>query len=151
MAAEYSRNVKIHVLIALLTSPVFHESRATALDLDTASGLLLDVLHIRTSMANNLSAEVKARKRFEIDRDLLFRPFALFPYQQGNHSLVSEILTLPNSSRSTCSGSLLRKRLSSTRLGSSCFISSWIFSTASSRPRFDVLVTWRYRGGFYDH
>ena len=55
--------------------------------------------------------------------------------------------TRPYSSRSTCSGSLGRKRRSSTRLGSSCFIISSTLMTAFSRPSFEVLVMWRYSGG----
>jgi hypothetical protein len=56
---------------------MFHESRATAFYLNTASGLLLDMLDISATMTNNLSTKVEARKWFEIDRDLLFRPFTL--------------------------------------------------------------------------
>jgi hypothetical protein len=69
--------MEIHVLITLPASTVFHESRATAFDLNTASGLLLDMLDISATMTNNLSTKVEARKWFEIDRDLLFRPFTL--------------------------------------------------------------------------
>jgi hypothetical protein len=69
--------MQIHILIALSASALFHESRATALDLDTASSLLLDVLDVRTTMANNLRTKVEARNGLEIDRDLLFGPFTL--------------------------------------------------------------------------
>jgi hypothetical protein len=71
--------MKIHILITLATSTVFHKSRATALDLNTASGLLLNVLDICTAMTYNLSTKIEARKWFKGNGDLLLRPFALFP------------------------------------------------------------------------
>lgn len=86
--------MQIHVLVALSASALFHESRATALDLDTTSSLLLDVLDVRTAMANNLSAEVEARNGFEIDRDLLFRPFTLFSFQHEQLALHVEYVLL---------------------------------------------------------
>jgi len=61
---------------------MLHESGSTAFDLNAASSLLLDVLHIGTAMANNLSTKVEARKWFEVDGDLLFWPFTLPPSQQ---------------------------------------------------------------------
>jgi hypothetical protein len=69
--------MEIHILITLTASTLLHESGTTALDLNTASGLLLDVLHIGTTMTYNLSTKVEAREWFEIDWDLLFRPFTL--------------------------------------------------------------------------
>jgi hypothetical protein len=69
--------MKIHILIALTTSTMFDECRATSLYLNTTSSLLLDVLDICTAVAYNLSAEIEARKRFEIDGYLLFGPFTL--------------------------------------------------------------------------
>jgi hypothetical protein len=69
--------VEIHILVALTTRAMLHESGTTALDLDTASGLLLDVLNISATMANNLSTKIEAWKWFKIDWDLFFRPFTL--------------------------------------------------------------------------
>lgn len=69
--------MKVHLLITLLASTMFHEARPTTLDLDSASSLLLNVLDIRTSMTNNLSTKVKTRDRLEVNRDLLLGPFAL--------------------------------------------------------------------------
>jgi hypothetical protein len=69
--------VQIHILVTLTTSAMLHESRATALDLNTASCLLLDVLNISAAMTNNLSTKIEAWKRFEVDWDLLFGPFTL--------------------------------------------------------------------------
>jgi hypothetical protein len=74
---QYLRNMEIHILIALTTGAMLHKSGTTALDLDTASGLLLDVLHISATMTNNLSTKVEAREWFEIDWNLLFGPFTL--------------------------------------------------------------------------
>ena len=84
--------MKIHILIALSTSTVLHESRAAALYLDTASSFLLDMFDIRTTVSDNLSTEVEAREGLKIDRDLLFRPFALYSYQQMDYSRVSAII-----------------------------------------------------------
>lgn len=60
-----------------MSSIVFHEARATAFYLHTASGFLLNVLDIRTALAYNLSAQVEARNRLKVYGYLLFRPFAL--------------------------------------------------------------------------
>lgn len=77
MGCRHSRNVQEHRLITLLASARFNESRAAALDLNTAAGLLLDVLHIRTTLANNLSTQVKSRNGLKINWNTLIRPFAL--------------------------------------------------------------------------
>lgn len=53
--------MKIHVFVALPTSAVLRETRATSLNLDTASSLLLDVLDIRTTVTDNLCTEIEAR------------------------------------------------------------------------------------------
>lgn len=135
--------MQIHGFITFLTSRVFHESRATSLNLNATSCLLLDMLNISTSMSNYLSTKIKAWKCFKADRDLLLGPFTLLHILVCKSDVAQIRLTLPNSSLSTCSGSRRRNRRSSTRLGSSCFISSSIFSTASSRPLFVVLVTCR--------
>lgn len=52
------------------------EATASALDLHTTPSLLLNVLHIGSALANNLSAKVEPWNGFEIDRDALFRPLA---------------------------------------------------------------------------
>lgn len=71
------RDMKEHVLIALVVSGCFEVARAAAFDLDTTSGFLLDVLHIGTAMADHLSSQVETVNRLEIDGNLLFRPFPL--------------------------------------------------------------------------
>ena len=70
--------MEIHVLITLTASTMLHEARSTALDLDTASSLLLNMLHICSAMTYNLSPKVKAGDWFKINRNLLLWPFALF-------------------------------------------------------------------------
>lgn len=75
---EYLRNMKVHRLVTLSISGMLQESRAASFDLNTASSLLLNMLDILPTMTDNLSTKIKAGKRFEIDRNLLFRPFALF-------------------------------------------------------------------------
>lgn len=72
--------MKIHILIALSTSAVLHESRAATLYLDTASSFLLDMFDIRTAMSDDLSTKVEAGEGLKIDRDLLFWPFTLYSY-----------------------------------------------------------------------
>jgi hypothetical protein len=52
-----------HVLITLTAGGNLEVPRTTALDLDAASGLLLDVLHIGSAMADYLGPQVKARER----------------------------------------------------------------------------------------
>lgn len=69
--------MQIHRFIAFSASAVFNETRSTAFDLNLAVSLLLDMLHIRTALADYLSTKVESRKRFEIDRDSLLGPFAL--------------------------------------------------------------------------
>ena len=56
---------------------MLHETGSTTLDLDTASGFLLDMFDIRTALTYNLSTEVEAGDRLEVDGDLFFRPLAL--------------------------------------------------------------------------
>lgn len=56
---QYSRDVQIHLLITFSASLMLHEARATALDLDTTSGLLLNVLDIRPTLSYNLSTQVE--------------------------------------------------------------------------------------------
>lgn len=138
--------MEVHRLVALLASVMLDKAGATTLDLDAATSLLLDVFNIGTTVADNLGAEVETRNGLEVDGDLLFGPFTLLRVSVS--TVLSQYITLcnitlPYSSRSTCSGSLRRKRLSSTRLGSSCFISSSILTMAFSRPSLVVLVTWR--------
>ena len=48
-----------------------------ALDLHTAASLLLDVLHISTTMPDDLSAQVKTVYRLKAYRNFLLGPFAL--------------------------------------------------------------------------
>lgn len=66
-----------HRFVAFPASAVFNEARSTAFDLNFAVSSLLDMLHIRTALADYLSTKVESRKWFEIDRDSLFGPFAL--------------------------------------------------------------------------
>lgn len=71
------RNMEIHGLIALLASVVLDKAGATTLDLDAAASLLLNVLNIGATVADNLSTKVETRDRFEVDRNLFFGPFTL--------------------------------------------------------------------------
>lgn len=137
----YLRNMQIHCLVTFLTSAVIHEARSTTFDLYSTPGFLLDMLNVSTPMTNNLRSQIESRYRFQVDRNPLFWPFALFhsqPARSPGHCLSHH--ALPNSSRSTCSGSRRRNRRSSTRLGNSCFIRSSTRATAFSSPSLVTLV-----------
>jgi hypothetical protein len=69
--------MEIHGLIALLSTIGLHESGPTSLDLDFTAGLLLDVFDVIATTPNNLSPQVETIDRFQVNRDLLFGPFAL--------------------------------------------------------------------------
>lgn len=75
--------MQIHVVLALTTGAMLHETRATSFDLDTALSFLLDVFDVSTSMANNLSTKIKTWNRNKINWDFLFRPFFLYSCQQS--------------------------------------------------------------------
>lgn len=73
----HSRNVKEHVLINFLIGGCLEVTRSSSFDLDSASRLLLDILHIRPTMADNLCAQVEAGSRVDANGYLFFRPFPL--------------------------------------------------------------------------
>jgi hypothetical protein len=68
--------MQIHVLITLTVRCMLHKPRTTAFDLYTASSLLLNVLDIIATMANNLSTKIETWDWLKIDRNPLFGPFA---------------------------------------------------------------------------
>lgn len=74
--------MKEHRFVAFTASARFDESRATALDLNTATSLLLDVLHISTALSDDLGAQVETGDGLKIDGDTLIRPFALYEVSQ---------------------------------------------------------------------
>lgn len=88
--------MQIHILITLSARALLQEAGATTLDLDAAPGLLLNVLDIGTAMANNLRSEVKARNWLEINGNLLFGPFALYPHQ---HERLARMLNISYSAK----------------------------------------------------
>lgn len=73
--------MQIHLLIAFSASTMLHKSRIAALDLNTASRFLLDVLNVSASMTHDLCSQIESRKGLKIDGDTLFRPFALVSRQ----------------------------------------------------------------------
>lgn len=70
-----SGDMKKHVLIALMIGGCFEVAGTAALDLDTTSGFLLDVLHVGTAMTDYLSSQVETVNRFEVNGNLLLGPF----------------------------------------------------------------------------
>lgn len=73
----YIRDMKKHGFIAFMVSRCFKVARASAFDLNTASSFLLDMLHIGTAVADDLSTEVEAMNRLKVDGNLLLGPFPL--------------------------------------------------------------------------
>lgn len=75
--------MEVHCLVTLTVSARLDEARAAALNLDSAASLLLDVLHVSATLANDLSTQVESGHWFEINRDSLIRPFALHKISEG--------------------------------------------------------------------
>lgn len=69
--------MQIHGLIAFHLGAVLVKARATAFDLDAAIGFSLDMLDVRTTLADNLSSKIEAWDWLEVDGDLFVGPFAL--------------------------------------------------------------------------
>jgi hypothetical protein len=69
--------MQVHLFIALTASAVLHKAGTASFNLHTASGLLLNMLDICTTMTNNLSTQVEAWDRLKANRNSLFWPFAL--------------------------------------------------------------------------
>lgn len=148
----YSRHMQKHFLIGFSACRVLKKAGSLAFYLHPAAGLRLNVLHVYSALADHLSSQIEAWNRVETNRNFFLWPFSLRAVSKNSQSahLVRHLLrTRPNSSRSTCSCSFRRNLRSSTSGGRSCFMSSSILATAISRPRFVVLVTWRYSGGFF--
>lgn len=70
--------MQIHGLVTFLASARLRETRATALYLDLATGFLLDMFDVSTTLADNLCSQVEPGNRFKANGDFLFRPFALW-------------------------------------------------------------------------
>lgn len=86
--------MQIHCFVALLIGARLQKPRTTTLDLDTAPGLLLDMFDVCTTVTDDLSAEVKAGDRLELDRNLLLGPFALEFCQLGRRGICGEVVSL---------------------------------------------------------
>lgn len=68
--------MKVEGLLALFRT-VLSKTRAATLDLDTATCLLLDVLDVLTPVSNDRCSKVEAGDGLEVNKHLLFGPFAL--------------------------------------------------------------------------
>ena len=68
--------MQIHLLITLHLGIVLLETASSALDLNSATRLLLNVLHIGSTSSDDLGAQVESRNGLEVDRDALFGPLA---------------------------------------------------------------------------
>jgi len=69
-----TRYMQIHGLVALLSRAMFHETGSTTFYLHTATSLLLNVLHVSTSVAYNLSPQIEPWKRLKVNRNAFFGP-----------------------------------------------------------------------------
>lgn len=69
--------MQIERLVRFLAGAVLHKPRTTALDLNTTARLLLNVLHVGSSMTNNTGTKIEAGDGLQINGDLLLGPFAL--------------------------------------------------------------------------
>lgn len=71
------RNMQEHVLVAFASRRVLNIARTAALDLNSAASLMLDVLHIRSAVSDDLGSQIEAGDRVKGDGDLFLGPFAL--------------------------------------------------------------------------
>jgi hypothetical protein len=69
--------MQIHRLVAFSICADFSEARATAFDLDLATGLVLNVFDVRATLAYNLGSQVESWDRLEVNWNALFWPFSL--------------------------------------------------------------------------
>jgi hypothetical protein len=69
--------MKEHRFITFTAGRLFNEARITALNLNAASSLLLNVLHISTTLTHNLSSQVETGDWLQVDGDTRIGPFAL--------------------------------------------------------------------------
>ena len=72
------RDVEIHGLVALLPRLRLDESGTAAFDLHLTACLLLNILNIVSSTADNLSSQIETTDGFKVDGYLLLGPFALY-------------------------------------------------------------------------
>jgi hypothetical protein len=68
--------MKVKRFVAFFRS-MFSEARPPAFDLNSATCLLLDVLHILSTMSYNRCTKIKTRNRLQSNGYFFFRPFAL--------------------------------------------------------------------------
>lgn len=57
---------------------MFSEAGPTSFDLDFAVGLLLNMLHVRSTLTDNLGSQVETLDWFKVNRNSLLRPFPLY-------------------------------------------------------------------------
>jgi hypothetical protein len=69
--------MQIHGLVALSIRAMFSEARAASFDLDFATGLLLNMLHVCSALTDNLGSQVETLDRLKVDRNSLLGPFPL--------------------------------------------------------------------------
>ena len=75
--------MQIHGLVALHLGISLGEPRAAALNLDTATCFALYVLHIGSTMSNDLGTKVETRNRLQVNGNTFLWPFALCCDEKG--------------------------------------------------------------------
>lgn len=69
--------MQVHRFVTFPARAVLNEARSTALDLNLAVSSLLDMLHVRTALADDLSTKIESWNWLKVNRDSFFGPFAL--------------------------------------------------------------------------
>ena len=75
---SHLRYMKIHIILTLAIRRSLEIAGTAALDLYPAASLLLNMLHIRTTMPNDLGAQVETWDRLKVNWDASLGPFTLF-------------------------------------------------------------------------
>jgi hypothetical protein len=74
---QYARNMKEHVFIAFVVGRALEVARSTAFDLHATTSLLLNVLHIRPAVADDLRSQVESLNGFQVNGNSFLGPFPL--------------------------------------------------------------------------
>ena len=88
--------MKVHGLIALSIRAMLHETGVAALDLDTTSRFLLNVLDIGATMTDYLCSEVEAWDWFKVNGYAFFWPFALQATLADTYGTIAKIEAYPS-------------------------------------------------------
>jgi hypothetical protein len=88
--------MQIHRLVALPIRAMFSEAGAASFDLDFAAGLLLNMLHVRSTLTDNLGSQVETLDRLKVDRNSLLGPFPLYQVIRTPNFIQAQVVTYPS-------------------------------------------------------